>query len=344
MAFLEFRDRLVDVAPLFGGDVADAVAAGHNAEDAGDLVGAAAAFASLLPHADPRVPAEARLHLGRIAWKQSRVDEALEHCVEARDIAIRLGDQDLRARVENAMGVLHIARSEYAQAKAAYGMALELTSDVVTRGKIALNLGVIANIQGVFDLARRHYAQSLTLFREANNDAGISLALHNIGMFHADMAEWDEADEAFRESLMLFERLGNRQMIGQVLENRSEVTYGRGRIQEGLAQSEMALEVYAEIGDERGRGWALRWRAHGLRLLGRFGAAINSLNESIRIAQRTQTRLMEAEAARELGYVYRADNRPREARGAFTRALSIFTALDARRDVADLEGELARLG
>jgi tetratricopeptide (TPR) repeat protein len=325
-------------------DVEDATRAGLSAEADGDLVGATAAFASLIGHSDLRVVADAKLHLGRIAWKQTQVEAARAYCEDARAIAMRLGDPDLRARVENAMGVLHVARAEYAQARAAYGVALELTKDPVTRAKITLNLGVIANIQGALELARRHYQQSLALYREAGDEAGEALALHNVGMMHLDLAEWDEADEAFGAAIALFEAQRNRQMIASVLMNRSEVTYARGRTQEAIAQCDMALATYAEIGDEVGRGEALRLKGHGLRLLGRHQAAVHALTEAIRIAQRTHTRLLEAEATRELGKVYKADNRPKEARNQFTRALAMFTNLGAKRDAEELSAELAKTG
>lgn len=324
-------------------DVEEALIAGQAAEDAGDLVGAAAAFSSLTSHEDPRVVATAKMHLGRVAWRRADFDAALGLCEESRSVAMRLGDQDLRARVENAMGVLHVAREEYAQAKAAYVVALELTRDNVTRAKIALNLGVIANIQGTLDIARRHYVQSLALFREADDERGAALALHNMGMLHSDLGEWDEADEAFRDALALLEHQGNREMIANVLVNRSEVMYGRGRVQDAIAFCDHAKATYAEIGDELGRGEALKWKAHGLRLLGRHGAAITALTESIRIAQRTNTRLLEAEATRELARVYKADDRPGEAAAAFARALEMFRAVGATRDVADLEAETKRL-
>jgi tetratricopeptide (TPR) repeat protein len=344
LALLELRDRLVEVEALFGMDVADAIRAGYAAEEGGDFVGATAAYASLAGHADPRIVAEANFHLGRVAWKQMELDRALTHCETARALAIRLGDQDLRARVENAAGAVHVSRSEYNQAQAAYTLALDLTADLVTRGKIVLNLGVISNIQGALTQARRYYTQSLALFREADDDRGEALALHNLGLMHSDLKEWDEAEESFRGALALFERHGNKQMIAHVLENRSEVTYGRGNAQEAIGQCDLAIAIYAEIGDERGRGEALRWKGYGLRLLGRHGAAINALNESIRISQRLQIKLLEAEATRELAFVYKADNRSREARNTFVRALTMFADLGARRDLESVEAELAKLG
>lgn len=114
-------------------DAADALEAGQAAEDSGDLVGATAAYESLLGDPEPRVVATATLCLGRVAWKRGHLDVALARCEEARGITMRVGDTGLRARVENAMGVLHVARAESAQAKAAYGAALDLTADPAKR-------------------------------------------------------------------------------------------------------------------------------------------------------------------------------------------------------------------
>ena len=318
----------------------DVCAAGLAAEEAGDFIGAGAAFASLLGSDDPLVVATAQFHMGRVAWKQGRLDEALGLCETARASAIRLGDVDLRARVENAIGVLHVARGEYGQAQAAYTVALELTADTVTRAKIRLNLGVIANIQGRFDDARRHYGESLELFEASDDDRGVALALHNIGMWHADRREWDEADEAFRRALALFEERGNKQMIANVLTNRSEVCYGRGEVDEAIARCDLALSVYAEIGDEVGRGDALRWKGHGLRLRRRFQEANVVLTEALRIAERTRGRLLEAEVLRELGWVHRGVGDATRWGDVLRRALRIFRELGAEADVAAIEKDL----
>ena len=318
----------------------DVYAAGLAAEEAGDFIGAGAVYASLLGEPDPLVAATARFHLGRVEWKQGRLDEALSLCEAARAEAMRLGDVDLRSRVENAIGVLHVSRGEYAQARAAYSVALELTEDTVTRAKITLNLGVIANIQGRFEDARRHYRDSLSLFESAEDDRGVALALHNLGMWHADRAEWDEADEAFERALSLFEERGNKQMIANVLTNRSEVCYGRARVDDAIAQCDMALSVYAEIGDEVGRAEALRWKGHGLRLRRRFQESNHALTEALRIAERTRSRLLEAEVLRELGWVYRGVGDASKWGEVLRRALGLFRELGAETDARAIEQEL----
>ncbi|MEK7401266.1 MAG: tetratricopeptide repeat protein [Gemmatimonadota bacterium] len=316
--------------------VDEAFRVAQSAEEAGDLVGAAAAFESYLDDADPLIAATARFHLGRVVWKRGQLDAALRLCEEARETAVKLQHRDLRAKVENAIGVLHVARGEYEQARAAYAVALDLTEDIVTRAKIALNLGVIANIQGRYDVARQQYARSETLFSEAADERGVALALHNIGMLHADRGEWDEADEAYYRALGLFESQGNKQMIANVLVNRSEVCYGRDRAHDAIANCDLALAMYAEVGDELGRGDALRWKGHGFRRLTRYAEAETVLADAMRIAERARARLLQAEVLREVGLVRRAMGRDAEATKTLQRAQSIFRDLGAERETAEL--------
>lgn len=322
---------------------ADDIRAGIAAEEAGDFVGAAAVFESLVNDPVELVRAQARFHLGRVTWRQGQTDRALVLCEEARVLAIRLHDAALRAQVENAIGVLHVSRGEYEQARAAYGVALALSTDQVIRAKTALNLGVIANIQGHYDRARRHYQESRTLFRSASDDRGEALALHNLGMLHADLGEWDEAEEAFDRALHLFESHGNRQMIGNVLINRSEVCYGRGQVQDAIGKCDLALSIYAEIGDELGRGEALRWKVHGLRSMGLYAEAEENVQEAIRIAERTHTPLLHAEATRELARIRLAQGDATQGRTLLERALQTFRELGAQREVDGVMAEVAAL-
>jgi len=316
---------------------------GQRAEETGDLVGAAAAYEYFLDDADAVVAATARFHLGRVMWKRGQLDAALSLNEEARVTAVRLENRELRAKVENAIGVLRVARGEYEQARAAYAVALDLSDDMVTRAKIALNLGVIANIQGQYDAARQQYMRSEALFAESGDDRGVALALHNIGMLCSDRSEWDEADEAFARALALFESQANKQMIANVLVNRSEVSYGRGRPQEAIANCDLALAMYAEVGDEVGRSDALRWKGHGLRTLARHDEAEEVLTEAFRIAERCRAKLLQAEALRELGLVRRALGRGAASRKTMERALSLFRELGAEREVRELTDALAAL-
>jgi tetratricopeptide (TPR) repeat protein len=282
--------RLFAVSPL---------AEGLAAEAADDLFGAAAAYEEAARDASHRVAAEGLFRLGRLAWRRGRFDDALDYYVQARARAQQAGLHQLQARAENGIGAVHHSRGEYAQARASYWVALGLTDSDALHGKIVLNLGVIANIEGDLEAARHHYAESRTLFARAGDAEGEALALHSAGMLHADQEEWDAAEDAYDRCLRLFESTRDSQMIANVLVNRAEVFCARERFSDAVAATEHARALYSELGDERGRAEALRWEGHARARLGQVAEAEHALAECLRIATRMRLEVLRAEAERE---------------------------------------------
>ena len=245
------------------------LAAGERAEIAGDFLTAAAAYRAVADAQDERLAAEAQFCLGRVTWRQGRFEGALLAFENALALATRARDLELWARVENGIGAVHYARGEFAAARRAYAASLARTTDDGMRGKIVLNLGVIENIEGQFRERARALSPGLRLLTQSGDAWSATLAVHNRGMVEADLRQWDAADASFLEALRLATESGNREMIAKTLVNRSEVLVERGALAEAIDDCERALAIYSDVGDEVGRGEALRWKGHAL---GRGGA------------------------------------------------------------------------
>lgn len=316
----------------------------ERAETAGDFVAATAAYQTALDDPDPGVVGSAQFALGRVAWRQGQLDLAKERFEAARATALRIGDEEARARAENGLGLVHYGRGEYVQARAALTVARDLSKDPVLRAKALLNLGIIANIEGDYTAAQAHYTRSRAAFQQAEDDAGESLALHNLGMLNADLHNWDDAEDAFRECLELCERRGDRPLTASVLVNRSEVKCARGRFDEAVSDCDLAISIAEEIGAEVQRGEALRWKGHALSEAGRHADADRVLREALRIARRTHVKLLEAEAARDLGLLSSAKRDVPGARKWLSLALDLFEAMGAQRDAIEVRDDLERIG
>ena len=316
---------------------------GERAELSGDLPAAIAAYEIVDEQGAPRAAAQASFRLGRVSWRQGRYDAALTAFERARSLALQLDEHELSARSENGIGAVHYARGEYRQARTWYSQALTRTTDTTIRARIHLNLGVIANIEGNLEDARANYVESRRVFSEARDVEGEALALHNVGMLHADLAEWNEADIAYRSCLELFEQLGHTAMVANVLVNRSELLIERGDLTLAIESCDQALAVFEQLGDEVGRGEALRWKGHALRRDGNAADAERFLGEAVRIAHRTHARLLEAEGARELAAIRGDAGDLPEARRWYIRALTLFFELGAKREEAEVREQLAHL-
>lgn len=312
------------------------LAEGEAAEQRGDYVQAAAAYSQLAENPDRGTAAEGMFRLGRVDWRQARYAQALGWYEQARMVARDAGRRDLEARSENGIGAVHYSRGEYAQARASYQLAMELTDEPVLVGQIMLNLGVIANIEGNLESALWHYLRSRALFRDNGDRAGEALALHNLGMVHADREEWEAAADAYDQCLGLCEYMGNRPMIAKVLLNQAEVFVVREAYDRAVRNCALSMSIAVEMGDEVERGEAFRWQGYAYRKAGNAEAAERALTEAALVAQRFRVKLLEAEASREMWELKRESD-PAAAGRWRTRALGLFRELGAEREVEALE-------
>lgn len=316
---------------------------GEEAERRGDLVAAANAYAIAATSADVRVVAAATFRLGRVEWRQGRFENAMRHYERARALAHDLGDDELIASAENGIGALRCEQGSYVQARASYLVALERTAQPALRGRILLNLGVLANILGDLDEARARYTKSIAEFEQVEDAEGLALVHHNLGMLHADRGDWVAATEEYDKALAISERLGMRQMVANVLLNRAEVLCGRKRSTDALASSERALALYEELGDQGGRAEAHRWKGVALLQLADAKGAEQWLREAVRLARQLGTPLLEAGAARDLAELFLAADDRSAAEEWLHQAHKHFTELGAKREADETANRLAGL-
>lgn len=321
----------------------DALKAGEAAELAGDFAGAAHHYTLALEDGDAHEAAEAGFRLARIAYRQGQFDRALAAFEGVRGEALSLGDTDLRARAENGVGAVRYARGEYALARSAYELALSLTSDDNSRAKALLNLGVIATIEGRVADARAIYGRARALFVGTGDARGEAMALHNLGMLLADESEYEAADECYARCLELAELHGDRQLMANVMVDRTELACASGRVDEGLASCDMALLIAAELGDEVTRAEALRWRGAALTQLGQLADATVALEEARRLAARYGMQLLGAEVSRASARLHEAQGDRGRALAEATAARDGFAALGAARDAAEAAALVDRL-
>ena len=308
------------------------LAAGERAETAGDYLAAAAAYRSVTGVASADLAAEAYFRLGRVTWRQGRFDLALASFENARALANQAGARALLSRIENGVGAVHYARGDYAAARRAYALAESATDDPVMRGKITINLGVIENIEGNAQGALDHYERAYQLLTASGDIETAMLAVHNRGMAEADLGRWDQADASFQTAFALATEASNQEMVAKTLVNRSEVLSERGALDDAVEHCDRALAIYGYVGDEVGRGEALRWRAHALAKSGAYAAAERDAAEALHIAVRAGTKLLEAEAARDLGRLRRMQGDRESGQKLLQRAAALFTEIGARHE------------
>ncbi len=326
----ELADR--GLAVERGGDVAEAmaiyqqaIAAAEAADDGATVAIALRRLAVLHHHANE--PEEAR----RLADRSYQV-------------ALALGDPVLAAEAQNVMagfslehGELDAARDRYHQAGALGG------ADPLLKGRVEQNLGIIANVHGDWVEARRHYERSLAAFVAARDERGCAIAYHNLGMVSADHGDWAGAERYLDHSRAVAARLGDVRLEGLARLNGAEVQLALGRVDRGLADANVALQVFTQLGSELDKADAYRVIGAGYRRAGQRQLALARLDDAVALSEQTGATLSEAEAVRERALLLHDLGRNQEALQSLTRAHRLFSRLDARHELIDVATKVRSL-
>ena len=199
-----------------------------------------------LPDTDvaPRYKAAGRVAIGRIAWAADRYDDARKFCAGARQIYDEIGDET--------------------------GSAL---TDLLT--------GFLDRGDGKLDDAEERFQRALSVGRKFDAlylEAGGLSGLGSIAMDHGDLARARELKE---QSLILYERLGDRWIIGLILWGVTGVAIA----QKDYPRARSALAEWTQITRELGNRWLLPYilDSHANLALG-----VNQANRAARLFGATE--------------------------------------------------------
>jgi putative nucleotidyltransferase with HDIG domain len=327
-----------------------ALTAGKAHEQAGRLDDAAreyavaAAGSPAASRLDAAARAEALRRHASIHRRRLEFDTALVLCKRSHTMASAAGDDELAAEALNGLGLVHLERGEWAEAADALNRASSLGGhQPALRGRIEQNLGIIANMQGDFDAARGRYERSLEAFREARDTRMCAVAYHNLGMINADQEQWAEADRYFEASLGIADTVGDRQLRGNVLLNRTEVHLACQRYEDARRSAEDALGIFDELGVRQGKSEAYKFLGMLYRETGATALAEARLRSAMVLASESGAALQEAEAMRELALLYRRLDRNHDALTMLNGSHRLFQRLGARVDVQDVAGRMVAL-
>src|SRR5881392_3100178 len=132
---------------------------------------------------EPTVLAEALRRLAVVQRHRSEAATARDLCQRSYDVARQAGNDLLAAEALNTLGGLHLSAGAPDDARRAFLEALELGgSSRELRARVEQNLGILANIQGELHEAIARYERSLDAYRDCRDEHGCALAYHNLGM------------------------------------------------------------------------------------------------------------------------------------------------------------------
>lgn len=326
------------------------VAAGQTAEREGRRPEARALYEAAL-HAlrgAEQAPVAASLlrWIARTYQHEGALELAAEIAEAARVVAECAGDEAGVAHASNLLGNIAQVGGDLEGADEYYIRALRqarAAGELQVAALVEQNLGIVANIRGDFRTALRRYRRSLAIHRGLGRSAYVAYALNNVGMLCTDLRRWRAAERSFDEALELCAELGDEATSAQIAGNRIELLIVRGRWAEAREACARAREMAKRAGDTGTLGEVWKYLAIIERESGHAGQALRHLERAGNVARERGDPLLEAEVAREQAKVYWARHEHRGTLQALNRAHRLFSHLQARRELAEVDARLAEL-
>jgi tetratricopeptide (TPR) repeat protein len=179
-------------------------------------------------------------------------EAALDH---ARGLLQTQGDQGALADLDNAAGVLEEERGDFAKALAAYRSALALRQGLGDHALIAeslINVGFCYYQSGEFDDAGVYWQQAQDEAAKAEDLPGKIRAAQSLSLWQVARGDWPAARKLLDESLAGAEEQQMLEETAVSLAGLAELDRLEGRVNDALAQSARAAELFRQRQDQRG--------------------------------------------------------------------------------------------
>ncbi len=155
-------------------------------------------------------------------------------------------------------------------------------------GAMALRLGCALwwfwNSRGPASEGRILLEQALTR-SEGVAGALRAKALYVVGNFAARMGDFDQAKACCKESLALFQEIGDRKKVGHVFSHLGFIAFWNSELVAARAYFEESLTIAREVEDTMGIGWPLWWLAYVSFYQGKYLNALTLAEEGLAFFQ-----------------------------------------------------------
>ncbi len=144
---------------------------------------------------------------------------------------------------------------------------------------VYIEAGLLAGNLGLLPAARTYLQQSLDLYRQEEDQAGIARALNNLGFVTSTAGQFAEAEAYSRESMAIHRAFGDVKGMVSAYLNLGAACLYQGRAAQAVAVLDEGLVLSREQGHVVGTALLLGVQANGLRYLEKFEQAQLALAE-----------------------------------------------------------------
>jgi predicted ATPase/Flp pilus assembly protein TadD len=251
--------------------------------------------------------AHAYLLRGTIHTGLGELGQAADDYLRSLALSQELGDLLQQAKADNSLGAVYYYMGDWEKAVDHYRRSLEAREtigDVNGVTTVSNNLGEVYLLQGEFEAATQCFQRCLESWERTGFPLGVALSHRNLGQIHIRCEEWDQALTHLEAAQGALEEMGSRDwLVAEVCRHLAEVHLGRGDCETAARFCQRALEI----------------------------------------ARTQKLGLVEGNARRAAGQVYRCQGRWEDAETAFRQSLQLLEAQDLPYEAGQTWWELALL-
>ncbi len=294
----------------------------------------------------PRLASSILRWIARTHYEGRHLNAAMDYYQAASGVAEAHGDVWGQAHAVNGKGIVEQLRGNLQAAVDHYTWGLEraLAAGYETlAAMIHQNLGVIASIQGDFAEALHQYRSSKAAYDRLGEEDRLGPLLNNIGHSHADLGEWEVAEIALLEAGRRCKQSGD--IDNEVLShvNLARMWITKSDFARARESCDRARSLSRGVSGGRWTGEILKHYGAIYQSTGRLELALDSLAQAQDLAERKGDTLLAAETAREFAEVYRKQGRNQDTLKALNESLRLYSNFHAKHDLAEVRERVEQL-
>ncbi len=193
--------------------------------------------------------------LERLEREHDNLRVALCWLLERGEAEQGTGDgREMALRLAGALQWFWQVRGHFSEGRTFLEQALTGSKEVASpvRAKALFAAAQLAHFQGDDGRAEALLEESLTLYRELKDLAGVAFSLHILGRVARTKGNLVEARSLFEEALALWKEVGDKKQIAFSLENLAMIESRQGEYTRGRALCEESLAIQRELGNKVG--------------------------------------------------------------------------------------------
>jgi len=214
-----------------------------------------------------------------------RLEEAMQHALEALRQDRFAGNRREEGRTVNVMGLIALEQKESSNAQKYLLEALEIAREIKDPSLEARALSNLAlaegSLNGNYALAREYYEQSYEIAHQIGDRISECNGLGNMGFAAGMQGDFVAARTYHEQALMIAREVGNPYSEIVTLINLSALSSLQNEPQSALYHAQRAAELAQKTSDASWEGWALLYIGHAYSLQNELALAQAAYRKSI---------------------------------------------------------------